>query len=417
MIARRPGQSLPKQAPGWADLKAAYRFLSNPRVEPFAIGAPHRALTRRRCRDHPVVLCVQDGSDLQAARVEGDLYVQQSSLALTPGGEVLGLLDQRWYQRVEVPRGETQRARQARWRESDIWSEAVAAIGTAPEGCRLIHVADRAADDVRFMRGCLKTASGFVVRARHDRRVEGGTVTLWSHLQAQPAAGTVKIQIGAQRGGRGQAPRQAREATVELRYRTVRLDRPSHDSQAGSGPLTLQAVYLREVQPPQGVEPVDWMLLTSEPLKSFAEALVIVGYYQRRWVIEEWHRCLKEGCILEQSQVDEVEDLQRLAALLSVIAVRMMAMRDLVQAELQGAAGPKTLQSSVPWVWILVVANLFGDDASRLTPRQFWRNIARQGGWIGRKNDGLPGWKVIWRGWYDVMQMVRGAELARKILA
>lgn len=343
--------------------------------------------------------------------------MQQSSLAVTAGGQVIGLLKQSWYERVQTSKGETQEQRQARWRESDVWPEAVEAIGTISEQCRLIHVADRAADDVRFMRACLKNNTGFVVRARFDRRLEEQPSKLWEHMGSLEPAGTLKVKIGAQAGSRGQKPRRAREAVVELRFGTVELKRPSRDSQPEApGTLEVQAVYLKEMDAPKDAEPVDWMLLTSERVESFKDACVIVGYYQVRWVIEEWHRCLKEGCALEESQVDEVADLKRLAAVLSIVAVRMLRLRDLADEERSGtrANDPLSLKASVPESWIVVVAGLYEDDPETLTPRQFWRNIARQGGWIGRKGDGRPGWKTLWRGWYDVTQMVRGAELMAK---
>jgi hypothetical protein len=360
------------------------------------------------------MLCVHDGSDFQAVKVAGDQHVQQSALAVTPEGRVVGLLDQRWYRRVKTPAGETQAQRALRWRESDVWPEAVQAIGASPEACRLIHVADRAADDVRFMRACLGTRTGFVVRARFDRRVEEGTTHLWAHVSARPVAGTVAVEVGTQRNGRGKITRRGRKAVVELRHAAVQLERPSRDSQPeAAGRLSVQAVYLREGDPPDGVEGVDWMVLTGEKVENFQDACRIVTYYQARWVIEEWHRCLKEGCALEASQVDSVEDLERLAAVLSVVAVRMMHLRDLADPRHpeNQADDPKTLRASVPKVWIRVVAGLFDDDPATLTPRQFWRNVARQGGWPARTSDGRPGWKVIWRGWYDVTQMVHGAEL------
>ncbi len=69
------------------------------------------------------------------------------------------------------------------------------------------------------------------------------------------------------------------------------------------------------------------------------------------------------------------------------------------------------MQAAVPRTWIVIVSMLAKVNAARLTPRQFWLTIARRGGWIGRKRDGRPGWKVIWRGWYDIHMMVQGAEL------
>ena len=155
------------------------------------------------------------------------------------------------------------------------------------------------------------------------------------------------------------------------------------------------------------------MLLTSEPVASFADACVITTYYQARWVIEEWHRVLKEGCALEESQLEEAEALRRLSAILSVVAIRMLKLRDLAQGS--GQMDAAMLRAQVDDVWILVVATLAQISVEALTPLEFWRTIAKKGGFIGRKSDGKPGWKVIWRGWYDVSQMVRYAEAIHEL--
>ena len=168
------------------------------------------------------------------------------------------------------------------------------------------------------------------------------------------------------------------------------------------------------------MEPIDWMLLTSEPVQSAVEVRRIIGWYRCRWLVEEWHRVLKEGCKLESSQLDDAVDIQRLAAIQSIVSVRMIQLRDLAgfgddredqPSRQDESENPQVLQDTVPWTWIRVVAALTKIEPTHLTSRQFWLGIAKQGGFIGRKRDGRPGWKAIWRGWYEISIMVRGAEL------
>ena len=138
-----------------------------------------------------------------------------------------------------------------------------------------------------------------------------------------------------------------------------------------------------------------------------------------RWVIEEWHRAEKTGCRLEASQLTTAEAIERLAALVAIMAVRLMQLRNLAQIATRAVADdpsspanqPQALQAAAPRVWLLVVAKLAKCDPLELTPRLFWLTIAKKGGFLGRKHDGQPGWITIWRGWYDVMLMVQGAEL------
>jgi hypothetical protein len=407
-MVQSPQQALPKQMSDWADLKAAYRLLSSDRIEPRAIGQPHRQQTLAQCAGQGVVLCVQDGSDLQSVKVAGDHYVQHSTLAVLPQGAVLGLLDQRWYERIEASADETRLERSQRWRESDVWTEPPTAIGPAPREAHLVHVADRAADDLHVMAACADQGHGFVIRAKHNRRVNDGTDKLWPALQAQPQADAMTVEQGTQRHN-GRITRRGRRAEVTVQYTTVHLDRPwNHPGEAPA--RTVNAVYLSEPEPPADAEPIDWLVLTSEPVSSVDDAKRIIGYYQKRWVIEQWHRCLKEGCRLEQSHLDSPEDLQRLAAIQSIIAVRLIQWRDTADPDKRQADEPTTLQQIVPWLWICLVAGWRQTQPETLTPRQFYEAVAKRGGWPGRNNDPRPGWLVLWRGFYDLQQMAHGVE-------
>jgi len=420
MMARAPDQSLPKQAGCWSDLKGAYRLLSNGRVEPTEIGSAHRGQVWRESMKHPVVLCVQDDTDMQAVKVVGRRHIQHTTLAVLPGGGVLGVLDQRWFARPTPGSDETRAQRMARWRESCVWSDAAEALGKAeggPGGCRLIHVSDRASDDLNFMGTCGRQGHGFVIRARHDRRVDDAQDKLWSRMDHAPALGTLTVQVGEQRAG-GRITRRGREARVTVRAASVTLDPPWNHPAPGTAAAsrTVQAIYLRETDPPKDTDPIDWMLLTSEPAEHFDDARRLIGYYQQRWVIEEWHRAIKEGCRLKQSQLDDADGLQRLAAILSIIAVRMLQLRDLADSQISGdtAEDPQALQRTTDRTWITLVAALADTPPEQLTPKQFWRTLALRGGWPGRKRDPRPGWKVLWRGWHDLTQMVRGVELIQK---
>src|ERR1700719_358428 len=156
------------------------------------------------------------------------------------------------------------------------------------------------------------------------------------------------------------------------------------------------------------------MLLTSERVTSLQEALVIVEHYRVRWVIEEWHRAVKEGCRLEHSQLTERSALLRLTAVVSVVGVRLIQLRDLADNP-ANAEQPLHVQNLAPLLWIQIVAALAKIQALELTAKQFWQTMARRGGWLGRRRERRPGWKTIWQGWRDIQQMVEGAELVRSL--
>lgn len=434
MMAAAPQTSLPKQCGSWRDLKAAYRLLNNPAVDPDAIQDVHRKLTRDACTKHAVVLCVQDDAYLsfnsrahtkglgKLATGKGRGLVQHGTLAVTPTGELLGLLDEFWFRRIDAPAQETRKQRNARWREADVWSDAVRRVGPPPAQARFVHVMDRAGDSLETIRACHDVGVGYVIRAQHDRRVEGATDKLWSFMAKQPIRSSMTVSIGKQTDMTGRVTRRAREAKLSVRFSRVQLEPPWNQSGSLKEAKSVFAVYLSEDRPPKDVDPVDWMLLTGEAVTTVPDAERIVEWYTRRWVIEEWHRVEKEGCRVEASQLDDAEDIKRLAAILSINAVRMLRLRDLAGFTTQHKSlrseakkqsqDRKALQEAVPMSWLVVVASLAGTDPFELTPRNFWLTIAKRGGWIGRKGDGHPGWKTIWRGWYDVNVMAKGVELA-----
>jgi len=434
-ITAHPQHSLPKACDDWSDLKAAYRFLSNPRVRPHDIQAPHRRQTRARCADHPITLVAQDTTLLDFTSRKkvkglgpignggGQGLLQHTALAVTPEHEAVGVLHQTWLTCPQPPEGETRKERLARPKKTDVWSDTVHAVGAAPPGTRFVHVADREADGFQMMQACEDHGVGFLIRAQHDRCVEQDTDKLWSWMDAQPVRDRRVIEVPASH------QRPARKAKLELRFGHVTLDPPKQDRRFKE-PLRVTAVYVKEPKLPEGAEPIEWMLLTREPTDTVEQAWERVQWYRCRWLIEEFHKAEKSGCRLEASQLDHAEDIQRLAAIVAVTAVRLLMLRQLADRSRQSpeeeSSDPKAadgdstaqqatvLQRAVPWLWIVVVAGADKKkpvDPRTLTPREFWLRIARRGGYIGRRGDGRPGWSTIWKGWYDFMLMFQGAEL------
>ena len=221
-MAAAPEQSLPKQNPSWADLKAAYRFLSHPDIEPDEIQSAHRRQVRDACAEHPLVLIVEDGSELDytfhpsveglglIGNGKGRGLLQHSSLAVTPAGRLLGLLDQIWWKRVRTPAGETRRERESRDRESSLWSKAMERIGSLGSTTRAIYVADRGSDCYETLHTALAQGHGFLIRARHDRHVNEGVETLWSFMERQATSGMRRVSVPA-RPRQGKSAAQPRE--------------------------------------------------------------------------------------------------------------------------------------------------------------------------------------------------------------
>lgn len=423
-MAEHAGESFPKACGSWGELMGVYRLLSNPSVDAAAIQGPHREATRKACAALPVVLAVSDITDLDFTGRKGIKGLgrigdgggrglqQHTTLAVSTEGSVIGVLRQHFYRRPEAEEDETRRARQARWCESDVWSDAARAIGACG---RLVHVSDRGSDNYRLINTCFEVGAGFVIRAMHDRRTLETGDRLHVHAMKQPVLARERVEVSAQRVRIERDRRVARVAEVTIRAARATIPPPVNDPRStGSPPREVCVVYVREENPPahaegDGIHRVEWMLLTSEPVSSAEDARRIVAWYARRWIIEEFHRVGKEGCRLEKTQLDDALDIERLASITAIVAVRLLQLRDAASGP--DADNPGTLRQRVPPPHLRVVAALARTPIQDLTPKAFWNAVARRGGWLGRKHDPRPGWKCIWRGWHDIALMAQGAEL------
>lgn len=334
-MAEAPDRSLPDRHKNWGDIKAAYRFLNNPKVTPEGIQSTHRQQVRQLCSSHRVVLAVEDGSELDYTThrsVEGLGFVggglgqgllQHSTLAVTTEGHLLGILHQIWWKRVRRPKGEKRRERQARVTESGLWADSIRAIGSVGPNTRLVHVTDRGGDCYETMHAAFAAGQGFLIRARHDRYVNDSREHLWGFLRRQDVAGKRIVHVPARPAKDKQPAQPARTVRLAVRHAAIEVPPPRNDPRFRD-PLAAWAVYVVEMDPPAGVEPVEWMLLTSECVEDVNEANVRVDWYTDRWLIEEWHKAEKTGCRLEASQFKTAEALERLAALTAVVAVRLI---------------------------------------------------------------------------------------------
>jgi hypothetical protein len=179
---------------------------------------------------------------------------------------------------------------------------------------------------------------------------------------------------------------------------------------AALSPIRMSLVWVREVNAPKGVTPIEWVLVTSLSVKSFADAWRIIGYYEKRWLIEEWHKALKTGCRVTERQLQARNRLEALTGLLSVVAVRLLQLKSVARTEPNRPAC-----DVVPQRWIDMLCRLrkhLAKKTESLSVREFYRELAKLGGFIGRKSDGEPGWITIWRGWQKFHLMIRGYELA-----
>jgi Transposase DNA-binding len=417
-MAENASASLPAQMQTWKEVIALYRLLSEDDVTFEALMQPHWRQTREQVEAWPVVLLVQDTTEVDLShhpKTKGlgqignergrGLYIQ-TVLAVLPGqGEVLGCAMQEPFVRTPAPRGET---RSKRWhrtqRETDVWMRLVTRLGTFPAVTTIVHVGDRGADMFPFFQACQATQTSFLVRACENRRLkpeEGPQTYLLDSVRAWPAQASRPLQVPASHG------RTARTTVVQLAFGPLTVLPPRHDPRGSKEPLAVWAIRIWEEQTPEGEEPLEWILLTSVPTTTLEQAWERVGWYEHRWVVEDYHQCLKTGCRLEERQVQRVDRLIRLLGLLSPLAVRLLQLRDLARREPERPAC-EVLDADL----LAVVAAQTDHPPALMTTGGFWTAVAQMGGYLARPGDGPPGWKTLWKGWLRVQTLLEGVHLA-----
>ena len=409
-LAAEPTLSIPKACNGWAETLAAYRFFDNDGVDWRDILEPHWAQTQARMQAQPVVLCLQDTTELdfngQQARGLGPLSFEAQrgmylhpTYAVTPAREPLGILDAwMWAREKKDKAGQRGGPKESlRWIEG---YERLAETALQLPGTRLVYVADREADMVPLMARAqeLGTPVDWLVRAKHNRCLPDGE-KLWAHTCDGAAVGQIEFAMPARPGVKARTVRQ------QLWARRVELP-------AGKGKtVSATCVVAREIDAPAGAKPVEWRLLSNR-LAETAEALIeLIDWYRARWEIEILFNVLKNACQVEALQLGAIERIERALALYLVVAWRVAHLMRM------GRTCPDldaTLFFDADEIQAAYLLNkALPPPAPRLN--EVLRMIARVGGFLARKGDGEPGVKTIWLGLRDVHVSVHTIRTLRDL--
>ena len=177
-------------------------------------------------------------------------------------------------------------------------------------------------------------------------------------------------------------------------------------------PLRLWLVVVREKNPPKGCEPLGWLLLTNVPTTDEPQAWERTKWYECRWVVEEFHNGQKTGCGIEDLPFTSAPALQPMIALLSVVAVTLLNLREAARDKTK-ADRPAT--EYVDRRYVEVQAGWrYQKPRPKMTVEEFFLALARLGGHQNRKHGHPPGWIVLWRGWMALQHMLNGAVIAIK---
>jgi hypothetical protein len=418
-LAERPEGSLPSAFQSWGEAQAAYRFFSNESATVERVLEPHRDATLERARKFPVVLCIQDTTELDYTskpQVQGlgpltyesaiGLYVHPT-LAITPERLCLGTLDLwTWVRNSEDHGGKSRQHRLKRPiedKESFRWVEGYRRVcdwQSTLADTRLVYVADRDSDLFELFEAGQTGEASWLIRAGQDRTLQDGR-HLWDAARQAKVVGTLEFDLPASSKG----PK--RHVVQTLRTARLKLKPPYRpDKKLPEAEVT--AILAREENPTAGTEPIEWLLLTDLEVASLQEAQEKVQWYVCRWQIEIFFRILKSGCKVEQLQLQERDRLEVALTLYMIVAWRVlymiMASRTAPKLSCETAFAPQEWKATY-----LVVKR---KRPPRRPPplAEILVMVARLGGYLARKGDGPPGPKAVWIGLQRVQDFVLALE-------
>lgn len=422
---QNPSSSIPDTFLSWAKTKAAYRFISNRKVDPESILKSHKNSTINRLKDKKIILALQDTTELAYSGREdakGLGYINYSesargyhyhpTLAVTVEGTPLGILDSQMWIRETLIKGKTENEKAYKKRhtpieqkESNKWLKSYQSLCEIENDkykiFHLVSVCDREADVFELFHEHARITNenkpDLIVRAKANRVIaDGEEKHLFDELNNHDISAEYTFIVPRKKGV------QIRETTLQVKFKEVTI-KPPHNliNKSNYSKIKLYAVTTNEVNPPKDVEPVHWFILTTIPVLNFDNAFEIIQWYRQRWIIEVFFKTLKSGCNIEKYQFHTFERLKKILAIDSIIAWRILFLTTL------GRECPD-LPASILFEeheWKALHARI---HMTKNVPNEVpsisvvMRQIGQLGGHLGRKSDGFPGAITISKGLYHL---------------
>lgn len=459
-----PSKSIAGACRGWAETQAAYRMLSNNKVNPSVILAPHREALLNRAKNHSCIAVLQDTTeldfsskkDLKSAGPLNSLkrrgFLAHTQFVITEDRLPLGVYDTQIFARSDEGFGKRDDTLKFEEKESYRWFkgyEQACEIAASLPDTEVFSISDREGDIHEIynfwtqLHRAGKPHASWIVRAQHERNIvpesSGGiepseaeernlvTEKLFEQAAIAKELGTIEFDIKSRqsfkkiKGSNHLTKRSSR--TVKQRVRSCKVTvKPPRRKKAELEDVTFWVILAEEIDPPEGEDPIRWTLLTGKRIDNFDDAQRILKLYLARWEIEVFHRVLKTGCKVEEIQLKDSNAVQNCFVLYMIVAWRILYLtwlgRDCPQMPCD------VFFEEAEWKSALAVSqHIKKEKSTKLSEPpdnhcdevpnlgEMIKIVAELGGHLGRKNDGPPGAQVIWQG----MSRVRDFALAWKV--
>lgn len=422
ILGTKPSHSIPEACGGWAETLSAYRFFGNKKVSFEEILNCHYEPTLERIRHQPVVLLPQDTTELihvvnKGAKGVGTLKNTEKHerflhpvLAITPDRIPLGVVSAQLWQRSQGSIRKDRAGKPIEEKESFRWLEgyqtACDVQAQAPDTL-VVSVSDREGDIyeifVEMHEYSESNRAAWIIRAAQDRllvKTDTEQQKLWQQLEIAPVLGTTEFTLPAS------GKRKARQVKQTIRAIPVTLKPPARAIKGYSlPPATINAVYAKEENPPEGETAIEWLILTCLPISSFELVSLILEWYVARWEIEIYFRVLKQGCTIEKLQFADDKNFAACLALYMIIAWRVLYVTMLGRE--YPSISCEALFSKEEWQALFIVTKQQPPPNEPPPLAMTVLLLAGLGGFLARKHDHYPGTKSIWIGLQRLGDFVR----------
>ncbi len=436
LLVSHPGVSVLQACGSWKASKGLYRLWSNPRLPVEAIREGVQEVTASSCEGLERILLIQDSTCLSFTakeRIQGlgltNDHVKSRglwmhwALALRENGTLLGVLDQQVWARAATQKGKAKQRRQRPFEEKESFKWVRGMRGARRlleqelEGSprpRVLHLQDREGDIFEVLTDIVQAGEEAVIRCAQNRcAVDAQEREVGAHqaVRQSPLLGRKVLEIPRS------SKHPARQARVQLRAVRLKVQPPKHRSAQERGqPLELSLVEVWEANPPAGAERVHWMLWTTQRVETLKQAWQMVQTDMYRWSIEEVHLILKSAFRVEHLQLESVDRIQKALAMYLPMAVRLCSLKKLAVHEPQAPCTRVLSDEEWQTLWLLTHRRVPTAQTPVPTIRQVSQWIGQLGGHLGRKGDGVPGVRTLWKGWRDLLLMTYAIRAHKQVL-
>jgi hypothetical protein len=408
-LSQQPNESVPQAARDLAAVQGVYEFWGNRRIKSSAIIGAHASSTVERIEQHQAVLTLQDTTELDYSEHKSKRGIGPLSnpaakglkvhtvLSASTEGVPLGVLAQKVWAREKRNRTAKVSRQAIQQKESQRWLESLEKTHSLiPQRTQVITVADREADIYELFAQSRPENSEFLIRAAQNRNTKLNAfdeeiVPLFEAIRQTPSCGKFSLEL--QRTPR----RVARSATLSVRVTKLWLQPPAHLASLSLPQIEVNVILAQEENPPSGEKAISWLLLTTLEVADFERACECLKWYSYRWLIERYHYALKSGCQIEKLQLETGDRIERALATYAIVAWRLLWLT--YQARQNPEQTVEGILQPHEWQGLYCRIHKTNKPPTQVpTLGECVRWIAQLGGFLGRKGDGDPGVKTLWRG-------------------